>query len=95
MSNWLKVMAREQSWARDPGGLVPSLPMCQRLPACLHNLLSAGCSVQFGGQQKPLLDEVRKVCWGRTTSWTSAEASEPSLGLEGQSGLGVPWEIGL
>lgn len=35
MSSWLKVMAREQSWGRDPGGLFPSLPRCQHLPACL------------------------------------------------------------
>lgn len=34
MSSWLKVMAREQSRGRDPGGLVPSLPRCQHLPAC-------------------------------------------------------------
>lgn len=47
MSSWLKVMARELSWGKDPGGLFPSLQRCQCLPACLpdclHNLLSAGC----------------------------------------------------
>lgn len=35
MSSWLKVMARELSWGRDPGGLFPSLRRCQCLPACL------------------------------------------------------------
>ena len=52
MSNWLKVMAREQSWARDPGGLVPSLPMCQRLPACTTSSV-LGAQYNLGGSKSP------------------------------------------
>lgn len=32
MSSWLKVMAREQSWGRGPGGLVRSLSHLAEVP---------------------------------------------------------------